>query len=78
MDMAFSAEDEAFRGKVRAFLSEALPKGCFTDKVINGRHIPREDIMAWHHALHKQGWITPNWPEQWGGPWLDGQPEIHF
>jgi alkylation response protein AidB-like acyl-CoA dehydrogenase len=61
MDMAFSAEDEAFRGKVRAFLSEALPKDV-SDKVINGRHIPREDIMAWHHALHKQGWITPNWP----------------
>ena len=76
MDMAFSAEDEAFRGKVREFLSEALPKDV-TDKVINGRHIPREDIMAWHHALHKQGWITPNWPEQWGGPgWTANQKYI--
>lgn len=76
MEMAFSAEDEAFRQDVRAFLKDALPKAV-SDKVINGRHIPREDIMAWHHALHKQGWITPNWPKEWGGPnWTPNQKYI--
>lgn len=76
MDMSFSAEDEAFRKDVQAFLAAKLPKDV-SQKVHNGYHVTRPEIMAWHHALYEQGWITPNWPEQWGGPgWTTNQKYI--
>lgn len=77
MEMAFSAKDEAFREEVRVFLNENLPSDV-AEKVINGRHIDREEIMEWHYALHKKGWVTPNWPEDWGGPgWTPNEKYIY-
>lgn len=77
MDMSFSAEDEAFRREVRAFLAKALPKDV-AHKVHNGFHVTRPEIMAWHKALYDKGWITPNWPEAWGGPgWTTNQKYIY-
>lgn len=77
MDMSFSAEDEGFRQEVRAFLDAKLPKDV-AHKVHNGYHVSRPEIMAWHEALHEQGWITPNWPEEWGGPgWTVNQKYIY-
>ena len=76
MEMSFSAQDEAFRAEVKAFLAAKLPKDV-ASKVHNGFHITRPEIMAWHEALHEQGWITPNWPEKWGGPgWTTNQKYI--
>jgi len=46
MDMSFSAEDEAFRKEVQAFLAEKLPKDV-AQKVHNGYHVTRPEIMAW-------------------------------
>jgi len=77
MEMTFSAEDEAFREEVRAFLDAKLPKDV-AEKVHNGYHVSRPEIMAWHKALHEQGWITPNWPTEWGGPgWTTNQKYIY-
>ena len=76
MDMSFSKEDEAFRTEVRNFLEAKLPKDV-AHKVHNGFHVTRPEIMAWHKALYEQGWITPNWPEAWGGR-LDDDPEVYF
>lgn len=77
MDMSFSAEDEAFRKEVRAFLAEKLPQDV-AHKVHNGYHVTRPEIMAWHKALHEKGWITPNWPKDWGGPgWTTNQKYIY-
>lgn len=77
MDMSFSKEDEAFREEVRSFLTENLPVNV-AHKVLNGHHVNREEIMAWHRALFKKGWITPNWPESWGGPgWSTNQKYIY-
>lgn len=77
MDMSFSPEDEAFRQEVRAFLKAKLPAEV-AHKVHNGYHVTRPEIMAWHKALHEQGWITPNWPEAWGGPgWTTNQKYIY-
>jgi len=76
MEMSFSAEDEAFREEVREFLAAKLPKDV-SEKVHNGYHVSRPEIMAWHKALHEKGWITPNWPEEWGGPgWTPNQKYI--
>ena len=53
MDMSFSKEDEAFREEVRSFLTENLPANV-AHKVLNGHHVNREEIMAWHRALFKK------------------------
>ena len=77
MDMSFSAEDEAFRQEVRAFLDAKLPSDV-AHKVHNGYHVNRQEIMAWHKALHEQGWVTPNWPAEGGGPeWTVNQKYIY-
>ncbi len=67
MDMAFAPEDEAWREEVRAFMRDNLP-AVVAHKVHNGFAVAREEIRDWHTKLHKQRWVVPNWPPEWGGP----------
>ena len=67
MDAAFAPEDEKFRQEVRTFLREATPN-ALKYKVENGIEMQREDVVGWHKILHKQGWVAPNWPKEYGGP----------
>lgn len=67
MDLKFTAEEEAFRGEVLAFLNERLPQRL-ASKVSNGRHITREDMAQWHAILHEKGWLANHWPREYGGP----------
>ncbi len=65
MDMSFSSEDLAFRDEVRAFIEEKFPR-----EIANKRSrgdMSKEDILAWHRILHDKGWVTPSWPEEYGG-----------
>jgi hypothetical protein len=67
MDMSFSAEDETFRDEVRAFLAEAksqLPEKLGPPELATRT---RDDYMAWHKLLYRQGWVAPAWPKQYGG-----------
>ena len=67
MDLNFAPEDEAFRAECRAFLAGKLPRDV-ANKVGLGVQPTLDEVMAWHRTLHKQGWLAPNWPEEWGGP----------
>jgi len=67
MDMAFNAEDEAWRQEVRTFMRENLPPPV-AHKVHNGFAVTREEIMDWHRKLYEKRWVAPNWPAEWGGP----------
>lgn len=68
VDFTFSAEDEAFRAEVRAFLQDKLTDGMreaaartttvFADK---------ELAMRWQAVLVEQGWAVPSWPVEHGG-----------
>lgn len=68
VDFTFSAEDEAFRAEVRAFLQDKLTDGMreaaartttvFADK---------ELAMRWQAILVEQGWAVPSWPVEHGG-----------
>ncbi|MGI5376212.1 acyl-CoA dehydrogenase family protein [Streptomyces sp. CA-251387] len=49
MDFGFTAEDEAFRAEVRAWLSEHAESG--------------QDRRVWERTLGKAGWIGLGWPE---------------
>jgi alkylation response protein AidB-like acyl-CoA dehydrogenase len=67
MDLKFTAEEEAFRSEVLAFLEERLPQRL-ADKVQNGKHLTRDDMAQWHAILNEKGWLANHWPQEYGGP----------
>ena len=58
-----------FRDKVRSFMKEKLPAAIRT-KLIEGRRLGKDDIVAWQRILNAQGWAVPHWPREWGGTGL--------
>ena len=70
MDLSFSAEEEAFRDEVRAFLDEAMPPEIAL-KAERGEYFHHDEIMAWHKVLYAKGWVAPHWPKAFGGAELD-------
>ena len=72
MKIGFSAEHEAFRDEVRAFLDTAL-----TDDLIDaqqscpGIFLDYEHNIRWHRILHAKGWVAPAWPKEFGGTGWD-------
>ena len=66
MDLRFTPEENAFRAEVRAFMKEKLPP-AMRAKVIEGRRLGKEDLVAWQRILNAKGWGVPHWPKEWGG-----------
>jgi alkylation response protein AidB-like acyl-CoA dehydrogenase len=66
MELAYTRDEQAFREEVRSFIGANLPADI-QDKVLNGKKMEREDFLRWHRALHKKGWVAPNWPVENGG-----------
>ena len=69
MDVDFSAEDEAFRSAVSAWLSEHLT-GRFAGLVGKGGSQNDEmytERIAWERELHAGGWTGLGWPATYGG-----------
>ncbi len=72
MDTSFSAQHEAFRHEVRAFLDRALtPALKDAQATCPGIFLDYEHNIVWHRILHQQGWVAPAWPEEYGGPGWD-------
>ena len=67
MDLNYSAEDQAFRVEVRAFLEANLPSDL-QQKVRNHLRLQKDDYVRWHKIAAKQGWAAPAWPVEYGGP----------
>ena len=67
MHLAFTAEDEAFREEVRAFLRDNLPSEL-ARREGQGFHLHRSQVDPWHQKLNERGWAAPNWPKDYGGP----------
>src|SRR5260221_13538739 len=66
MNLAFSAEDAAFRDEVRAFIAEAYPR-ALREKQDKDEPLTKEDSLSWHRILARKGWAAPSWPVEWGG-----------
>ena len=66
MDLRFTPEELAFRDEVRAFFRANLPAGIRT-KLVEGKHLAKDDIVTWQRTLNKKGWAVANWPIEWGG-----------
>ncbi len=70
MDLRFTPEERAFRQEVRTFFQENLPQEI-RQKLVDGRHPSKDDIVTWQKILNKKGWAVPNWPVEWGGTGWD-------
>jgi pimeloyl-CoA dehydrogenase large subunit len=66
MELRFTEEEIAFRDEVRAFFRAALPEST-RRKMIDGRHLDKDDIVNWQRILNAKGWAVPDWPVEWGG-----------
>ena len=66
MDLRFTPEELAFRDEVRAFFRANLPDSIRT-KLVEGKHLAKDDIVTWQRILNAKGWAVANWPVEWGG-----------
>ncbi|WP_116970936.1 acyl-CoA dehydrogenase family protein [Blastomonas sp. UPD001] len=68
---------QTFRQSVRDFIADHYPAELRA-KQDRGADLEREDFLAWHRLLAKQGWVAPSWPTEWGGPGWDKQQKLIF
>jgi len=65
MDMKFSEEELTFQREARAFLATAWEldlKPAYGDAAFD-----RDIQLEWQYRLHRQGWMAPAWPQEYGG-----------
>ncbi|UZW57357.1 acyl-CoA dehydrogenase family protein [Sphingobium sp. JS3065] len=67
MDLRFTAEEDAFRAEVRAFIRDNLDPVTHR-KMLDGRIPTKEEVVAWQRTLNRRQWATPSWPKEAGGP----------
>src|SRR5256886_17043957 len=62
MDLSYTAEEEAFRARVRAWVEANVP-GQGSLKTLDG-------MRAWQRKLHAAGFLGAAWPKEYGGAGL--------
>jgi len=68
MDFEWSAEDRAFRARVRAFLEKELPANwAEISRHGPGSRQQTDFSLAFCPKLAAAGLLMPHWPRQWGG-----------
>jgi alkylation response protein AidB-like acyl-CoA dehydrogenase len=68
MDMRWSAADLQFRDDVRKFIAaELTPDLRKAGRSMTSVYSDYEIGMKWQQILHKQGWVAPAWPVEYGG-----------
>lgn len=76
MDTSISSEDIAFRDEVRAFFNSAYDAELQAQMA--DPKLYKSAIVEWQKRLHKQGWVAPGWPKEYGGTgWNDTQKFIY-
>ncbi len=63
-----STSIEEFRQEVRSWLEKNLPQEL---RVGSRKGLPKDSLRKWTEALVSRGWITPEWPTEYGGGGLD-------
>ena len=66
MDLSFSKEEVAFRDEVRAFFRDHVPPAT-RQKLQEGRHLGKDEMIDWWRILNKKGWGVSHWPKEYGG-----------
>ena len=66
MDLLYTAAEREFRDEVAGWLAASIPADLRA-KVVEYRHLSKDDLRRWHRILADKGWIAPAWPTEWGG-----------
>ncbi len=66
MDLSFTAEETAFRERMRNFFTTEIPL-AIREQVQKGEHVSREDQVTSQRILNAHGLAVPHWPAAWGG-----------
>ena len=75
MQPTYSAEAEAYREKVQAFLAEHLPTSWRGTGQLEGEELERFG-RDWRHILYEHGYLAPGWPKQYGGAGLSALEQV--
>jgi alkylation response protein AidB-like acyl-CoA dehydrogenase len=66
MQPTYTAEAEAYREKIRAFLAEHMPVGWQGIGALTSDEAGAFS-EEWRRTLHEHGFLAPNWPKAYGG-----------
>ncbi|MEV0431697.1 acyl-CoA dehydrogenase family protein [Nocardia sp. NPDC050413] len=66
MKLALTADETAFRDKLREFFRTEIPAEI-REKVRQGEELTKAEIVACQQTLNAHGLAVPNWPVEWGG-----------
>ena len=66
MNLSFTTEDIAFRDEVRAFFRDNVDPAV-RQKLLETRHVSKDELVAWQRTLNNKGWSVPHWPVEYGG-----------
>ena len=66
MDLSFTAEERAFRERMRDFFHTQIPQSI-RDNVARGEHVPQDEQVQSQRILNAAGLAVPHWPAAWGG-----------
>jgi alkylation response protein AidB-like acyl-CoA dehydrogenase len=69
MQPTYSADAEAYRQKVQAFLAEKLPSNWGGMGTLEGEAL-RSFVSEWRGTLYEAGYLAPGWPVEYGGAGL--------
>jgi alkylation response protein AidB-like acyl-CoA dehydrogenase len=81
VDLSYSAEDEAFRAEIRAWLDDHLTGEFASVKGLGGPGRDHEGIearLAWNRHLAAHGWTGVGWPVEHGGRGLSLWQQVIF
>ena len=66
MQPTYTAEAEAYREKIQAFLAEHMPAGWQGIGALTSDEAA-DFSEEWRRTLHEHGFLAPNWPKAYGG-----------
>jgi alkylation response protein AidB-like acyl-CoA dehydrogenase len=79
MDFTLTPEQEALRERVRAWLSENMPRE-WTRRVMASSEVPRPEayelLRDWQRKLYDAGFVGLTWPKAYGGQGLTFMEEL--
>ncbi len=75
MQPTYSADAEAYRQKVQAFLAEKLPSNWSGIGKLEGDALTTF-VTEWRGTLYEAGYLAPGWPVQYGGAGLSALEQV--
>lgn len=75
MRPTYTAEAEAYREKVQAFLAEKLPTNWGGIGQLAGQALT-DFVIDWRKTLYNAGYLAPGWPVEYGGSGLSALEQV--